>query len=75
MGRKVSSLRLNAKAVELPKGETDMVYLLRRAVLDFWDGWTGIFEPLPYGDPYISVFALVMVFLFGVKLLSRWKIA
>ncbi len=47
-----------------------MIYALTELVLSFWNTWTGIFESLPYGDPYISSAALFVLVVVAAKLIS-----
>ncbi len=50
-----------------------LVYYLKRAVLEFWDGWSGLFAPLPYGDPYLSVVVLFVLVAVSAKFVSGLK--
>ncbi len=34
-----------------------------------WDIWTGLFSPLPYGDPYIAIAAALMIIYMAHKTL------
>ncbi len=46
-----------------------MFYNFKIIVLDTWDFWCGLFNLLPYGDPYIATFALVMLFAMAIKMI------
>lgn len=48
-----------------------MFMSLKLLVLKFWAFWTGMFAPLPYGDPYLAYVALFMVLTMGCTLLVR----
>ncbi len=37
-------------------------------VLEAWGIWSGLFEPLPYGDPYIATIVLFSLVAAGAKL-------
>ncbi|MEK9725864.1 MAG: hypothetical protein VW405_20595 [Rhodospirillaceae bacterium] len=39
-------------------------------VTTVWYLWAGLFEPLPYGDPYIAMLLPILGFIFG----TRWVI-
>ena len=47
-----------------------MLYLFQDSVLKFWGFWCGLFEPLPYGDPYIAASALFIVFVVSCRLIT-----
>jgi len=47
-----------ATAAVLPKGETKMFLKFQYIVFESWSAWSGLFEPLPYGDPYIATIVL-----------------
>lgn len=38
-------------------------------VLETWGFWTGLFEPLPFGDPWIATFVMLAFFAAGVKII------
>ena len=42
-----------------------MVISMKLLVLKFWNFWIGLFEPVPYGDPYVASMALFMVLVFA----------
>ncbi|MCH7487009.1 MAG: hypothetical protein IIC04_08480 [Proteobacteria bacterium] len=46
-----------------------MFYAFKDSVHKFWDVWSGLFEPLPYGDPHIASGALFVVFIVLIKLI------
>ncbi len=35
-----------------------------------WDIWSGLFAPLPYGDPYIAIVAAMAVFYMANKIIN-----
>ncbi len=35
-----------------------------------WEIWSGLFAPLPYGDPYIAIVAAMMVIYMANKLIN-----
>ena len=37
-------------------------------VLESWALWSGLFEPLPYGDPYIAIIVLFSLTAAAAKL-------
>ena len=34
-----------------------------------WNIWSGLFSPLPYGDPYIAIAAAMIVFYMASKII------
>ncbi|MFQ5764468.1 MAG: hypothetical protein ACE5GT_06030 [Rhodospirillales bacterium] len=42
---------------------------IQEAVQTFWTFWSGLFEPLPYGDPYLAFAALFVVIAVTAKLI------
>ncbi len=36
-------------------------------VMSAWELWSGLFAPLPYGDPVIAMAVLILIFVFGTK--------
>tara|TARA_Y100000294_G_scaffold27172_1_gene23020 strand:+ start:1512 stop:1664 length:153 start_codon:yes stop_codon:yes gene_type:complete len=38
-------------------------------VLESWGTWSGLFEPLPYGDPYIATIVLFALTAAAAKLI------
>ena len=45
-----------------------MFYSFQYVVHTLWRLWSGVFEPLPYGDPYLAVFAMAVVVTVSAKL-------
>ncbi|MDD9876266.1 MAG: hypothetical protein OXR84_02360 [Magnetovibrio sp.] len=41
-----------------------MLYTIESALRDCWHVWSGLFAPLPYGDPYLAGAALTAIILF-----------
>ena len=56
-------------AAELPKGEARWFYTFQDTVHTLWRLWSGVFEPLPYGDPYVAVVAMGVVIAVSAKLI------
>ena len=54
-------------AAGLPKGGAAMFDKIQYHVMQAWDVWSGLFQPLPYGDPYIAMGVLIAAFIFGTK--------
>ena len=48
----------------------EMFYTFQIMVLETWDLWCGLFKPLPYGDPYIATFILVVLLAISVKMVA-----
>ena len=48
-----------------------MLLSLKLLVLKFWAFWTGMFDSLPYGDPYLAVGALFICATFGCAFLVK----
>jgi len=46
-----------------------MFYTFQNIVLETWGFWTGLFEFLPYGDPYIATIVLFSLVAAGAKLI------
>ena len=46
-----------------------MFYTFQNVVHTLWRLWSGLFEPLPYGDPYLAIIALAAVITVSAKLL------
>jgi len=38
-------------------------------VFEAWGAWSGLFEPLPYGDPYIATIVLFSLVAAAAKLI------
>jgi len=70
MGRNTTGLRPLAMAAGLPKGETKMFYIFKSIIDGLWGFWSGIFAPLPYGNPYIATVMLFVAVAVVCKLLS-----
>ena len=47
-----------------------MFHAFQSMVLETWDLWSGLFKPLPYGDPYIAIVVLVVLFSMTVKMVA-----
>ena len=45
-----------------------MFYSFQYVVHTLWRLWSGVFEPLPSGDPYLAVFAMAVVVTVSAKL-------
>ncbi|MCH7937920.1 MAG: hypothetical protein IH994_12665 [Proteobacteria bacterium] len=45
-----------------------MFFQFQYFVLESWGVWSGLFEPLPYGDPYIATIVLFSLTAAAVKL-------
>jgi hypothetical protein len=60
---------------ELPKGESKMFLKFQYLVLEAWGAWSGLFEPLPYGDPYIASIVLFSLVAAAAKLFVGGEIA
>jgi hypothetical protein len=45
-----------------------MFYTFQDAVHTLWRWWSGLFEPLPYGDPYLAVATMAVVIVVSAKL-------
>ena len=41
-----------------------MVISLKLLFLKFWSFWGGMFDQMPYGDPYIATTALFLLIIF-----------
>jgi hypothetical protein len=52
-----------------------MFYAFQNLVLETWSFWCGLFKPLPYGDPFVATFALVMLFAMATKFVAGGKSA
>ena len=48
----------------------EMFYAFQNLVLETWSFWCGLFKPLPYGDPFVATFALVVLFAMATKLIA-----
>ena len=48
------------------KAATTALYWLFHAG---WDGWSGLFAPLPYGDPYIAAGVILVSFFWLYKMI------
>ncbi len=46
-----------------------MLRTLERGVHDLWVFWSGLFEPLPYGDPYLAIVSLLLIIGIAFKLM------
>jgi hypothetical protein len=57
-------------AAGLPNGEAIMFFTFKSIVIGFWDLWSGLFAPIPYGDPYGAFIGLFAVIAIACKLLS-----
>ena len=44
-----------------------MFYNFKHSVVVTWNLWCGLFDPIPYGDPYIATFVLVAIMAAAVK--------
>lgn len=42
---------------------------IRATVLAFWTIWSGLFRPLPFGDPYLAFAVLFVVIAVAAKLI------
>ncbi len=47
-----------------------MFYAFQNFVLGTWDLWCGLFEPLPYGDPYIAIAVLLVLVAMSAKMVA-----
>ena len=47
-----------------------MFYYFQNYVLKFWGFWCGLFEFVPFGDPYIAASALFVVFVVSCRLIT-----
>jgi hypothetical protein len=45
-----------------------MFHTFQYVVHTTWCFWSGVFEPLPYGDPYIAVVAMAVMITVSAKL-------
>ncbi len=45
-----------------------MFFTFQNAALTAWRLWSGVFEPLPYGDPYLAIGAMAVVIVVSAKL-------
>ncbi len=45
-----------------------MFFTFQHVVHTLWRLWSGVFEPLPYGDPYLAVGALAVIITVSAKL-------
>ncbi len=52
-----------------------MIYTFQKMVLETWGFWTGLFGPLPYGDPYIATVALFVLVAMAAKLVAGGETA
>lgn len=43
-----------------------MLYTIQTSLLSFWRFWSGIFEPMPFGE-YIAIIVLFVTVAVGVK--------
>jgi len=57
-------------AAGLPKGETNMFFIFKSIMEGLWGFWSGMFAPLPYGDPYVAMIVLFVAVAVVCKLLS-----
>ena len=62
-------------AAELPKGESKMFLKFQYLVFEAWGTWSGLFEPLPYGGPYIASIVLFSLVAAAAKLFVGGKTA
>ncbi len=47
-----------------------MFYAFQNMVIESWDLWSGLFSPLPYGDPYIATAALFVLVAMSAKMVA-----
>lgn len=47
-----------------------MFYTFRSMVIEAWDAWGGLFNGLPYGDPYIAGFTLGLIVAITCKMVA-----
>lgn len=47
-----------------------MFYIFKSIIDGLWGFWSGIFTPLPYGNPYIATIVLFVAVAVVCKLLS-----
>ncbi len=47
-----------------------MFQAFQTMVLEAWDLWSGLFTPLPYGDPYIATVALFVLLGMSAKMIA-----
>lgn len=40
-----------------------MLYAILHFITDFWRNWQMLFHPLPFGDPYLAVGALGVLYI------------
>lgn len=52
-----------------------MFYNFRIIALDIWNIWCGLFEPLPYGDPYIATITLFILIAMSAKIIADGETA
>lgn len=45
-----------------------MFHTFQNAVQALWRLWSGVFEPLPYGDPYLAIVAMAVVIAVSAKM-------
>ncbi len=47
-----------------------MFHAFQNIVLGTWDLWSGLFKPLPYGDPYIAIVVLFVLVAMSAKMIA-----
>ena len=52
-----------------------MSYTFQIMALETWGFWTGLFELLPYGDPYIATIVLFSLVAAAAKLIAGGETA
>ncbi len=52
-----------------------MFYTFQNMVLETWGFWTGLFEFLPYGDPYIAIAVLFVLAAMAAKMVAGGETA
>ncbi len=46
-----------------------MFFEFQNAIQAMWVIWSGLFKPLPYGDPYFAIIALFVIVAVSAKLI------
>jgi len=46
-----------------------LLYTVQTSLTSLWHFWSGIFEPIPYGDPYLAIISIFVILAVSAKLI------
>ena len=70
MGRKTTGLRPSGHGGGVTERRNVMFYAIQNIAFKTWSLWSGLFAPLPYGDPFIATLALFVLVAFAAKIIA-----